>query len=71
MNAMRQDAARSARGGEELLFLRRWLANPGKVGAVLPSSAALGRLYGTPVEVIRIPAGRAQGQHLCVPVHRD
>lgn len=44
MNAMRQDAARSARDGEELLFLRRWLANPGKVGAVLPSSAALGRL---------------------------
>ena len=44
MNAMRQDAARSARDGEELLFLRRWLANPGKVGAVLPFSAALGRL---------------------------
>jgi len=30
--------------GEELLFLRRWLANPLKVGAVLPSSHWLGRL---------------------------
>lgn len=44
MDSMRQEAARAARAGEELLFLRRWLANPGKVGAVLPSSAALGRL---------------------------
>lgn len=30
--------------GEELLFLRRWLAHPLKVGAVLPSSHWLGRL---------------------------
>lgn len=30
--------------GEELLFLRRWLAHPLKVGALLPSSAFLGRL---------------------------
>ncbi len=30
--------------GEGMLFLRRWLANPLKVGAVLPSSRALARL---------------------------
>ena len=29
---------------EEMLFLRRWLANPLKVGALLPSSPALARL---------------------------
>jgi phosphatidylethanolamine/phosphatidyl-N-methylethanolamine N-methyltransferase len=29
---------------EELLFLRRWLAHPRKVGALLPSSPALARL---------------------------
>ncbi len=29
---------------EELLFLKRWLANPRKVGALLPSSPALARL---------------------------
>jgi phosphatidylethanolamine/phosphatidyl-N-methylethanolamine N-methyltransferase len=34
----------AARAGEELLFLRRWLAHPLKVGALLPSSAWLGRL---------------------------
>jgi phosphatidylethanolamine/phosphatidyl-N-methylethanolamine N-methyltransferase len=32
------------RTGEELLFLRRWLAHPLKVGALLPSSPWLGRL---------------------------
>lgn len=35
---------RPGRNGEELLFLRRWLAHPLKVGAVLPSSPWLGRL---------------------------
>lgn len=35
---------RTGRNGEELLFLRRWLAHPLKVGAVLPSSPWLGRL---------------------------
>ena len=44
MPSPRHDAARPARGGEELLFLRRWLAHPLKVGAVLPSSPWLGRL---------------------------
>lgn len=29
---------------EEVLFFRRWLANPMKVGAVLPSSSSLARL---------------------------
>jgi phosphatidylethanolamine/phosphatidyl-N-methylethanolamine N-methyltransferase len=37
-------AANSSPAGEELLFLRRWLAHPLKVGAVLPSSPALARL---------------------------
>lgn len=34
----------SSQAGELSLFLRRWLANPLQVGAVLPSSKALGRL---------------------------
>lgn len=44
----------------------------GGAGGSSLTSAALGRLYGTPIEVIRVaevlPAG---GQYLCVPVHRD
>ncbi len=40
----RDPAARRPAAGEELLFLRRWLANPLKVGALLPSSPFLGRL---------------------------
>jgi len=31
-------------GKEEILFLKRWLAHPLKVGSVLPSSPALGKL---------------------------
>lgn len=37
--------------GEGLLFLRRWLANPLKVGAVLPSSPALGRRMARQVQI--------------------
>lgn len=37
-------AAETSQAGEGLLFLRRWLAHPLKVGAVLPSSPALARL---------------------------
>jgi len=37
-------AVRSSPADEEILFLRRWMANPLKVGAVLPSSPALARL---------------------------
>ena len=37
----------------------------------LLTSTALGRLYGTPIEVIRVPGGAAGGQYLCVPVHHD
>ncbi len=39
-----QTAANSSPAEEGLLFLRRWLAHPLKVGAVLPSSPALARL---------------------------
>ncbi|MFO0295768.1 MAG: class I SAM-dependent methyltransferase [Rhodospirillales bacterium] len=44
MQSSHQGHPRAARDGEELLFLRRWLAHPLKVGALLPSSAWLGRL---------------------------
>lgn len=37
-------ATQSSAAEEGLLFLRRWLAHPLKVGAVLPSSPALARL---------------------------
>jgi phosphatidylethanolamine/phosphatidyl-N-methylethanolamine N-methyltransferase len=37
-------AANTSPAEEGLLFLRRWLAHPLKVGAVLPSSPALARL---------------------------
>ncbi len=40
----RRAAARRPAAIEELLFLRRWLAHPLKVGSVLPSSPFLGRL---------------------------
>ena len=36
---------------EELLFFRRWIANPLKVGALLPSSPALARVVARNVEV--------------------
>lgn len=39
-----QTAANASSAEEGLLFLRRWLAHPLKVGAVLPSSPALARL---------------------------
>lgn len=39
-----QSAAQPSPANEGLLFLRRWLAHPLKVGAVLPSSPALARL---------------------------
>ncbi|MSO88995.1 MAG: methyltransferase domain-containing protein [Rhodospirillaceae bacterium] len=43
--------AQPAKRGEDLLFLRRWLANPLKVGSVLPSSPALARLVAKNVKV--------------------
>jgi phosphatidylethanolamine/phosphatidyl-N-methylethanolamine N-methyltransferase len=39
-----QSAANTSPAEEGFLFLRRWLAHPLKVGAVLPSSPALARL---------------------------
>ncbi len=42
--AMIRNASRVSQGKEILLFLRRWLANPMRIGAVLPSSPSLTRL---------------------------
>ena len=36
---------------EELLFFRRWIANPLKVGALLPSSPALARVVARNVDI--------------------
>lgn len=44
-------ASRRPPAAEELLFLRRWLAHPLKVGAVLPSSPWLGRLVARNVSI--------------------
>lgn len=44
MPETQREAPRRPAAAEELLFLRRWLAHPLKVGAVLPSSQFLGRL---------------------------
>lgn len=44
-------AVRTSPADEELLFLRRWMANPLKVGAVLPSSPALARLVARQVRL--------------------
>ncbi len=41
---MTHHATRVSQGKEILLFLRRWLANPMRIGAVLPSSPSLARL---------------------------
>lgn len=41
---MKRNASRVSQGKEILLFLRRWLANPMRIGAMLPSSPSLTRL---------------------------
>jgi phosphatidylethanolamine/phosphatidyl-N-methylethanolamine N-methyltransferase len=46
-----QVAKRKPAAIEELLFFRRWLAHPLKVGAVLPSSQRLGRLVARQVRL--------------------
>ena len=46
-----QTAARRSPEGEELLFFRRWIAHPLKVGAVLPSSPALAKLVARQVHL--------------------
>lgn len=48
MDARVREAGRLSEGG---LFFRRWLANPMKVGAVLPSSVTLARLVAENVRV--------------------
>ena len=54
---------RSEAQAEELLFLRRWIANPLKVGALLPSSPFLANLiarqvqHGRPAVLGRSPLG--------------
>jgi phosphatidylethanolamine/phosphatidyl-N-methylethanolamine N-methyltransferase len=44
-------AVETSQAGEGLLFLRRWLAHPLKVGAVLPSSPALARLVARQIKL--------------------
>lgn len=44
-------AVHTSPAGEGLLFIRRWLANPLKVGAVVPSSPALGRRLAKQVHI--------------------
>lgn len=44
-------AAETSQAGEGFLFLRRWLAHPLKVGAVLPSSPALARLIARQIKL--------------------
>ena len=56
--------------GQVALLKDGRLRGPAAPEALLTADA-LGALYGTAVDVIRVPAGRAQGQVLCVPVMRD
>jgi phosphatidylethanolamine/phosphatidyl-N-methylethanolamine N-methyltransferase len=60
---MKPPSAADTEQAEELLFIRRWLANPLKVGALLPSSPFLARLvarhvkYGPDEAVVEVGAG--------------
>lgn len=63
MTDTHRETPRRPAAAEELLFLRRWLAHPLKVGSVLPSSQFLGRLVakhtrrGADEAVVEIGAG--------------
>src|SRR3954466_5094278 len=60
---MKPHGAAQTEQPEELLFIRRWLANPLKVGALLPSSPFLARLvarhvkFGPDDAVVEVGAG--------------
>jgi len=57
-------------GGKVAMLKDGKLLGPAKPDALL-DAAALERLYGTPVEIVRIAQGRAAGQTLCVPVMQE
>ncbi len=57
-------------GGRAALLKDGRMAGPAAPETLL-DAPALGRLYDTPIDVIRVPAGPATGQYLCVPVMRD
>lgn len=59
-----------AAGGQAALLKDGVLRGPAEPEALL-NPAELGALYDTPIDVIRVPAGRAMGQVMCVPVLRD
>jgi phosphatidylethanolamine/phosphatidyl-N-methylethanolamine N-methyltransferase len=60
---MKPPSATDTEQAEEILFIRRWLANPLKVGALLPSSPFLARLvarhvkFGPDEAVVAVGAG--------------
>ena len=57
-------------GGRVALLKDGRLAGPAAPETLL-DAAALAALYDTPIDVIRVPAGPAIGQYLCVPVMHD
>ena len=57
-------------GGRAALLKDGRLSGPAPAETLL-DPARLAELYGTPVEVVRVPGGRASGQVLCVPVMSD
>ena len=57
-------------GGSVALLKDGRLRGPAPA-AELINAAELDALYGTAIDVIQVPAGRAQGQFLCVPVMHD
>jgi len=54
-------------GGKVAMLKDGRLKGPAAPETLLDAEA-LGTLYGTPIEVIRITQGLAEGQYLCVPV---
>ncbi|MBM3534762.1 MAG: ABC transporter ATP-binding protein [Alphaproteobacteria bacterium] len=57
-------------GGKVAMLKDGTLMGPAAPDSLLDAEA-LGQLYGTPVEVVRIAQGRAEGQTLCVPVMQE
>jgi len=57
-------------GGQVALLKDGQLRGP-EAPEVLLTAAELEALYGTAIDVIQVPAGRAQGQVLCVPVMHE
>jgi iron complex transport system ATP-binding protein len=57
-------------GGKVAMLKDGKLGGPAGPESLLDAEA-LGTLYGTPIDVIRISGGRAEGQTLCVPVMQE